>query len=78
VATAHPILSRLLKETYIAGTTIVAIALHLVLRYGIHAPLRIVVMVPVPPSVRRRDSQTRGPESFIVRSSAVHDSRISD
>jgi heavy metal translocating P-type ATPase len=43
MATAHPILSRLPKETYIAGTTIVAIALHLVLRYGIHAPLRVAL-----------------------------------
>jgi hypothetical protein len=34
MATAHTILSRLPKETYIAGTTIVAIAMHLVLRYG--------------------------------------------
>jgi cation transport ATPase len=43
MATAHPILSRLPKETYIAATTIVAIALHLVLRYGIHAPLRVAL-----------------------------------
>jgi cation transport ATPase len=36
-------LSRLPKETYIAGITIVAIVLHLVLRYGTHAPLRVAL-----------------------------------
>ena len=35
--------SRLPKETYIAGITLVAIALHLVLRYGLHAPLRVAL-----------------------------------
>ncbi len=35
--------SRLPKETYIAGVTIVAITLHLVLRYGTHAPLRVAL-----------------------------------
>jgi len=43
MATSHTILSRLTKEAYIAGTTIVAIALHLVLRYGIHVPLRVAL-----------------------------------
>ena len=36
-------LSRLPKETYIAGITIVAIVSHLVLRYGTHAPLRVAL-----------------------------------
>jgi heavy metal translocating P-type ATPase len=40
---ARATLSRLPKETYIAGITIVAIALHLVLRYGTHAPLRVAL-----------------------------------
>ncbi len=31
------------KETYIAGITIIAIAVHLVLRYGAHAPLRVAL-----------------------------------
>jgi hypothetical protein len=43
VAAARTILSRLSKETYITGTTIVAIALHLVLRYGKHAPSRVAL-----------------------------------
>jgi heavy metal translocating P-type ATPase len=40
---ARATLSRLPKETYIAGITIVAIVLHLVLRYGTHAPLRMAL-----------------------------------
>jgi cation transport ATPase len=36
-------LSTVPKETYIAGITIVAIAVHLVLRYGTHAPLRVAL-----------------------------------
>jgi heavy metal translocating P-type ATPase len=35
--------SRLPKETYIAGITLVAIALHLVLRYGSQASLRVAL-----------------------------------
>jgi heavy metal translocating P-type ATPase len=35
--------SRVPKETYIAGITVVAIVLHLVLRYGTHAPLRVAL-----------------------------------
>jgi len=46
MAATRTILSGLPKETYIAGTTIVAIALHLVLRYGTRAPLR-VAMAPL-------------------------------
>src|SRR3984893_5657987 len=34
---------RLPKETYIAGITMIAIVLHLVLRYGAHAPLRVAL-----------------------------------
>ncbi len=34
---------RVPKETYIAGITIVAIVLHLVLRYGTHAPSRVAL-----------------------------------
>jgi heavy metal translocating P-type ATPase len=34
---------RLPKETYIAGITMIAIVLHLVLRYGTHAPLRVAL-----------------------------------
>ena len=40
---ARTTVSRLPKETYIAGIAIIAIALHLVLRYGTHAPLRVVL-----------------------------------
>jgi heavy metal translocating P-type ATPase len=40
---ARKSLSRLPTETYIAGITIVAIALHLVLRYGTDAPPRIAL-----------------------------------
>jgi cation transport ATPase len=40
---ARATLSRLPKETYIAGITIVAIVLHLVLRYGTHVPLRVAL-----------------------------------
>jgi heavy metal translocating P-type ATPase len=36
-------LDRAPKETYIAAITIIAIALHLVLRYGTHAPLRVAL-----------------------------------
>lgn len=36
-------LSRLPKETYLAGITILAIVLHLVLRYGAHVPLRVAL-----------------------------------
>jgi heavy metal translocating P-type ATPase len=43
MAAARTTLPRLPKETYIAGTTIIAIALHLALRYGTHAPLRIAL-----------------------------------
>jgi heavy metal translocating P-type ATPase len=43
MAAARTTLSRLPKETYIAGTTIIAIALHLALRYGTHAPLRVAL-----------------------------------
>jgi cation transport ATPase len=43
MAAARATLSRLPKETYIAGITIVAIALHLALRYGTHAPLRVAL-----------------------------------
>jgi heavy metal translocating P-type ATPase len=43
MAAARATLSRLPKETYIAGITIVAIALYLVLRYGTHAPLRVAL-----------------------------------
>jgi heavy metal translocating P-type ATPase len=39
--TARSSFSRVPKETYIAGFTVIAIVLHLVLRYGIHAQLRI-------------------------------------
>jgi heavy metal translocating P-type ATPase len=35
--------SRVPQETYIAGITILAIASHLVLRYGNHAPLRVAL-----------------------------------
>jgi len=35
--------SRLPKETYIAGIAIIAIVLHLVLRYGTHAPPRVAL-----------------------------------
>ncbi len=34
---------RVPTETYIAAITIIAIALHLVLRYGTHAPLRVAL-----------------------------------
>jgi heavy metal translocating P-type ATPase len=40
MAAARTSLSSLPLETYIAGITIMAIASHLVLRYGTHAPLR--------------------------------------
>jgi heavy metal translocating P-type ATPase len=40
---ARKSLSRLPTETYIAGITIIAIALHLVLRYGTDAPPRIAL-----------------------------------
>jgi cation transport ATPase len=40
---ARKSLPRLSKETYIAGITIIAIALHLVLRYGTRAPLRVAL-----------------------------------
>ena len=40
---ARPSFPRLPKETYIAGFTIIAIVLHLVLRYGTHAPLRVAL-----------------------------------
>ncbi|MGA8224528.1 MAG: heavy metal translocating P-type ATPase [Candidatus Acidiferrales bacterium] len=40
---ARKSLSGLPKETYIAGITIIAIALHLVLRYGTHASLRVAL-----------------------------------
>jgi len=43
VAKTGTILSKLPKEAYIAAATIVAIALHLVLRYGAHAPLRVAL-----------------------------------
>jgi heavy metal translocating P-type ATPase len=38
---ARKFLSRLPKETYIAGITVIAIGLHLVLRYATHVPLRV-------------------------------------
>jgi hypothetical protein len=38
---AGKFLSTLPKETYIAGITVIAIGLHLVLRYGTHVPLRV-------------------------------------
>jgi heavy metal translocating P-type ATPase len=41
MAPASKFLSRLPKETYIAGITIIAIGLHLVLRYGTDVPLRV-------------------------------------
>src|ERR1700686_4056283 len=34
---------RLPKETYIAGITMIAIVLHLALRYGTHAPMRVAL-----------------------------------
>jgi heavy metal translocating P-type ATPase len=40
---ARPSFPRLPKETYIAGFTMIAIVLHLVLRYGAHAPLRVAL-----------------------------------
>jgi heavy metal translocating P-type ATPase len=40
---ARTFLSRLPKETYIAGITLLAIVLHLVLRYGTRAPLRVAL-----------------------------------
>ena len=40
---ARTYLSRLPKETYIAGITILAIVLHLVLRYGTDAPPRVAL-----------------------------------
>jgi heavy metal translocating P-type ATPase len=40
VRTAFP---RVPKETYIAGITMIAIVLHLVLRYGTHAPMRVAL-----------------------------------
>ncbi len=43
MAATRTSLSRAPKETYIAGITIVAIILHLVLRYGTHAPSRVAV-----------------------------------
>jgi heavy metal translocating P-type ATPase len=43
MAAARTSPSRVPKETYIAGFTLVAIALHLVLRYGTHAPLRVAL-----------------------------------
>ncbi len=43
MAAARTSPSRVPKETYIAGFTIIAIVLHLVLRYGTHAPLRIAL-----------------------------------
>jgi len=39
----RPSFPRLTKETYIAGFTMIAIVLHLVLRYGAHAPLRVAL-----------------------------------
>lgn len=41
MAPARKFLFRLPKETYIAGITIIAIGLHLVLRYGTDVPLRV-------------------------------------
>lgn len=43
MVTARKSLPRLPIETYIAGTTIIAIALHLVLRYGTDAPSRVAL-----------------------------------
>jgi len=43
MAAARTSFSKLPKETYIAGITIVAIVLHLVLRYGTHAPQRVAL-----------------------------------
>jgi heavy metal translocating P-type ATPase len=43
MAVARTSLSRLPKETYIAGIAILAIVLHLVLRYGTHVPLRVAL-----------------------------------
>jgi cation transport ATPase len=43
MAAARTTLARFPKEPYIAGITIIAIALHLVLRYGTHAPLRVAL-----------------------------------
>jgi heavy metal translocating P-type ATPase len=43
MAAARTSFSKLPKETYIAGITIVAIVLHLALRYGTHAPLRVAL-----------------------------------
>jgi len=40
---ARTFLSRLPKETYIAGFTILAIVLHLALRYGARVPLRVAL-----------------------------------
>ena len=40
---ARTTLSRFPKETYIAGIAIIAIASHLVLRYGTHAPLQVAL-----------------------------------
>jgi len=40
---ARTSISRLSKETYIAGITILAIALHLVLRYATHSPPRLAL-----------------------------------
>ena len=43
MAAARTFLSRLPKETYIAGITLFAIVVHLALRYGTHAPLRVAL-----------------------------------
>jgi len=43
MAAVRTFLSRLPKETYIAGITILAIVVHLVLRYGTRAPLRVAL-----------------------------------
>jgi len=43
MAAVRTFLSRLPKETYITGITILAIVVHLVLRYGTRAPLRVAL-----------------------------------
>ena len=43
MAAAGTSLSKLPKETYIAGITIIAIAAHLVLRYGVHAETKVAL-----------------------------------
>jgi heavy metal translocating P-type ATPase len=43
MAAARASSSRVPKEPYIAGFTVIAISLHLVLRYGTHAPLRLAL-----------------------------------